>query len=247
MRLSEILCETTDEDVMLDNIAEKIVEHLFNQKTSGTVGTIGSITRDMTFPTKFLDTEIVIRNLVATHGDTRSGVFTAEPSPTSNHALATDRSSAIELFYKSSLLSIAIDPSVIKEGNASGVKSTLVHELRHLLDFVKSKAKDSFGKKTGNTKYASAGKDTSSEFSNYHSSKSEINARTQQAMLSLKELIDEHGLTSISTDNLAQLVHRCLYVQHVRRYFPAGTRGDTEYRRVFNRLVAYATRYLTVE
>ena len=245
MKLSDILCETTDEDIMLDDLENKIVKHLSKNKSTGTVGTIGSITQDKNFPTKFLNTEIVIRNINGQLGAERHGEFSVDADPNGDHEFAQDREEAIELFYEGSRLIISISPNVINKENTSHIKSTLVHEMRHLLDYIKSEGKDTFSKKSNFTKYLSHGKDKSSKYNEYQSSKSEINARTQQAILSLKEFIDRHTLTQVSTDNLAKLVHKCLDVQEVKKYFPEGTQ-DIEYRRIFNRLIAYATRYLTV-
>jgi hypothetical protein len=226
MRLDEILLETTDESIMLSDISSKIIDYIIQNDIHGNIGQIGNLVNDKSVPTDLQKVSLFVKP-EKTYG-AGFGIYGHD--------------------YETANPEIYINDIMFSKYPVFEIKRVLEHELRHALDFIKSKSKDTYptkNKKQKRSNYLKKSKDYTDAHSMYQSSKSEINARSQEAMNSLKNFIEEHSIETITTNQLARLVNRSLEVNDIAKYYSNGTQ-DKEYRRLFNRVLDYGTRYLTV-
>jgi hypothetical protein len=112
---------------------------------------------------------------------------------------------------------------------------SIAHELRHILDTIKS---NSINPKGYNTK----AQDTSTPGAAYQSTKAEINARTQEAQVELARAIKKYVQQEQSAPTPQQMqgvIKNVLANAQVAQYFPKGLQ-DPSYRRLVNRLLQFS-------
>lgn len=112
------------------------------------------------------------------------------------------------------------------------IASTLAHELRHGLDWVKSGGGAMYSTHTGaSAKYR--GKHAGHTQADYVSSPLEINARFTQA---IKDIVTE--LEAAPAHDVNQTIKKHFKARHIEQLFPDGF-NDLKYRRLFNRALDY--------
>ena len=112
------------------------------------------------------------------------------------------------------------------------IASTIAHELRHGLDWVKSGGGAMYSTHTGaSSKYR--GKQPGHTQDEYVSSPLEINARFTQA---IKDIATE--LEAAPAHDVNQTIKKHFKARHIEKLFPDGF-NDLSYRRLFNRALDY--------
>lgn len=112
---------------------------------------------------------------------------------------------------------------------------SIAHELRHILDTIKS---NSINPKGYNTK----ARDSSTPGAAYQSTKAEINARTEEAQVELARAIKRYvqqEQEAPTPQQIQPIIKNLLNNAQIAQYFPNGLQ-DQGYRRIVNRLLQFA-------
>lgn len=218
MLIEDIICETTEEDHDLYEIGDILARFLqqyhgqIAQNPPKEFGTIGTL---IDFPT---DDPVMLELLKVRLG--------FEDLPAGSHGAA----------YGRRLVTLNRDEfvraKIPAEFDELGV--SIAHELRHVLDTIKSNSINPKGYNTRPRDSATAG-------AAYQSTPAEINARTQEAQVALARVIKQYvqqEQTAPTAQQLQGAVKTALANADVTQYFSKGLQ-DPAYRRLVNRLLQF--------
>jgi hypothetical protein len=218
MLIEQIIRETPEEDhdlYELGDILARFLQQYHGQIAKNPPAELGTMGTLVDFPT---DDPVMLEVLKVKLG--------FEDLPAGNHGQA----------YGKRLVALNRDEfvsaSTPEQFDELGV--SIAHELRHILDTIKSNSINPKG-------YNTRGKDTSTPGAAYQSTGAEINARTQDAQVELARVIKKYVQAEQEAPTAQQLegaVQTALANAEVAQYFPQGLQ-DRAYRRLVNRLLQF--------
>lgn len=218
MLIEDIVRETPEEDHDLYEIGDilaNFLEQYYGQIAKNPPAELGTIGTLIDFPT---DDPTMLELLKAKLG--------FQDMPKGEHGGAYGK--RLVALNKDEFLNLKT-PADFQELGVS-----IAHELRHILDTIKSK---SVNPKNYNTR----ARDSSTPGAAYQSTKAELNARAEEAQVELARSIKKYVQQEQSAPTPQQLegvIKNVLANAQVAQYFPQGLQ-DKGYRRLVNRLLQF--------
>lgn len=219
MLIEDIIRETPEEDHDLYELGDILANFLkqyhsqIAQNPPKELGTIGTL---IDFPT---DDPIMLELLKVKLG--------FEDLPPGNHGQAYGR--RLVALNRDEFIA-AKTPAEFEELGVS-----IAHELRHILDTIKSRGINPRG-------YNTKARDSSTPGAAYQSTQAEINARTQEAQVELARAIRRYvqdQQAAPTAQQMQSVIKTALANAQVAQYFPQGLQ-DPAYRRLVNRLLQFS-------
>ena len=217
MRAVEFLTETTDDDVMLHDIAAKIVMNMLRRLERRE-----KILNDPAQNnTKWYEGNNTPAGAVADYfGMSRDPKYQLF-GRTRLYIDDVDRADAGGVFYKGKDPKIVIDRELFTdEFDTEQANDAVTHELRHALDYSKS-----MGRGMGNY----------DKRDDYMSNRFEINARMTEAQSLMMQQIEEMG-DNPNTNELMAIINEVLDTLQITEHV-----SQQQYKRIVNRMVQYAS------
>jgi hypothetical protein len=224
MRATEFIAETAEEDRAIISLANAIWEHIQQYKTvvrSGSVGTIDDITNTP------LDAVKDIKVYLATDDDIAK-IYNEDEPDASKHVTGDK----IKGMWDQKRNTVYLNLTKI---TSSEVKRTIAHELRHVLDDVKSN--NAAG---SSPRYGEKSRNTSTDLDAYRSSKAEINARFIEVMHTIPIYVERAKQQNIPNPRefVMDKFYNMMDQRHIQKYFPEKERSR-EYKQLIKRAVNF--------
>lgn len=224
MRANEFIAETAEEDRALISLANAIWEHIQQYKTTVRSGSIGTIDDIVNTP---LDAVKDIKVYLATDDDI-ADVYN-EDEPDSAKHITGDR---IKGMWDPTRNTVFLNLTKITNVE---VKRTIAHELRHVLDDVKSNYAAG-----SSARYGEKSRNTSTDLDAYRSSKAEINARFAEVLHTIPIYVERAKQQNIPNprEYVIDKFHNMMDQRHIYKYFPEKERSKA-YKQLIKRAVNF--------
>lgn len=244
MRFKQLICETPEEDRIISILSREIADYYYNElahkifdyKTGKTriddyyqIGYVGNF---MTLHEREMFSPLFTRAalFVSTEPDNAHAIM---------HALGyKSKTSPIDKDFPTAgyFPAIEIKAEWTKNTTQAELASIVAHELRHLLDYAKSKGRLYVSRKKDRPgRYVRPKVKDQGEYTSYLSRPDEINARVMQAQEELEKVINKYP---VKDKALIELIGHALRKHRVLEVLPKG-KESKEYRRILNRILRY--------